>query len=224
MEMAKPTKRYARGFTLVELLVVIAIIGLLASMLFPVLARAKEQGRQTKCLANLSQLAKAAKMYSADWNDRFPPRARIDASGQIVATWQDYLSNYIREPEIYVCPSAKIEDPKTQFSYAWNHNLSGMPEAAVYQETRTFAFYDSADFGTLAPWDTGDPPYDNYEGCCDDGWYDIIKTDEGQTEVWGYMDTRHNDHAMVVYVDGHTGTIMDLWTPETKLKWELDQR
>src|SRR5512137_1497973 len=68
------TMRRRKGFTLIELLVVIAIIGILAAMLFPVFARARESARKTQCLANVKNLAIAFNMYLIDY-DRFPPDA-----------------------------------------------------------------------------------------------------------------------------------------------------
>ena len=60
------------GFTLIELLVVIAIIAILAAILFPVFAQAREKARQTACLSNMRQLAMAVHMYAADHKDRLP--------------------------------------------------------------------------------------------------------------------------------------------------------
>jgi len=62
-----------RGFTLIELLVVIAIIGILAAMVFPVFARARESARKAVCLSNVKNLALAVQMYLADNNDTLPP-------------------------------------------------------------------------------------------------------------------------------------------------------
>src|SRR5512142_2041401 len=73
--------RTRRGFTLIELLVVIAIIGILAAMLFPVFARARESARKTQCLANVKNIAIAWNMYLTDY-DKFPPgehRAEVRA-------------------------------------------------------------------------------------------------------------------------------------------------
>jgi prepilin-type N-terminal cleavage/methylation domain-containing protein len=65
---------FARGFTLIELLVVIAIIAILAAILFPVFAKARESARRTSCVSNVNQLGKAWMMYVQDWDEQFMPR------------------------------------------------------------------------------------------------------------------------------------------------------
>ena len=72
-----------RGFTLIELLVVIAIIGILAAMLFPVFARARESARKTQCLANVKNIAMAFQMYFTDY-DRLPPGEHDAASARVL--------------------------------------------------------------------------------------------------------------------------------------------
>ena len=72
--------RQRKGFTLIELLVVIAIIGILAAMVFPVFARARESARKAVCLSNVKNIALAVQMYLADNNDTLPPKEhRIEA-------------------------------------------------------------------------------------------------------------------------------------------------
>jgi prepilin-type N-terminal cleavage/methylation domain-containing protein len=88
-----------RGFTLIELLVVIAIIAILAAMLLPVLARAKESGRRISCLNNLTQLSLAAQMFVDDNGGNYPPRSGTDR-------WPDKLyDNYARNLKLLLCPS-----------------------------------------------------------------------------------------------------------------------
>src|SRR3954469_10299371 len=73
--LRRPGKRLIiRGFTLIELLVVIAIIAILAAILFPVFARARENARRSSCQSNLKQIALGFKQYTQDYDEKYPPR------------------------------------------------------------------------------------------------------------------------------------------------------
>ncbi len=125
-------RRAAKGFTLIELLVVIAIIGILAAMVFPVFARARESARKAVCLSNVKNIALAIQMYLADNNDTlFPTEHRqevydyfaLQPGGRAeredpcyMAVWANpylripvILDEYVKNRDVWRCPSAKVE-------------------------------------------------------------------------------------------------------------------
>ncbi len=107
--MLKSAKR--RGFTLIELLVVIAIIAILAAILFPVFARAREKARQTTCASNQRQIGASVQMYVQDHEETFPSSMSI---------WSDIKV----DPGVLVCPTKGKSAP---IGYSYNANLSQSP-------------------------------------------------------------------------------------------------
>jgi prepilin-type N-terminal cleavage/methylation domain-containing protein/prepilin-type processing-associated H-X9-DG protein len=122
--------RRKQGFTLIELLVVIAIIAILAAMLFPVFARARESARKIQCLSNVKNIALAVQMYLTDY-DRFPPTEHRqdvlnfymgvsgeDSVGSCVREaafknnpylkWPVLLDEYTKNRDVWRCPSARV--------------------------------------------------------------------------------------------------------------------
>lgn len=104
----------SRGFTLIELLVVIAIIAILAAILFPVFARAREKARQTSCLSNLKQMGLAFFMYNTDYDEQYV----------VNPEWKTRLQPYIKNKQINVCPSRK----HLPWYYGQGYNI-GVPAA-----------------------------------------------------------------------------------------------
>src|SRR5215208_3995480 len=117
--MENPRQRTAgarSGFTLIELLVVIAIIAILAAILFPVFAQARDKARGATCLSNLRQTGLAITMYIQD-NEGYPMMS--SPSAQVPRTrWPDYIYPYVKNEPIFLCLSA----PQEMFAKPFAHN------------------------------------------------------------------------------------------------------
>ena len=112
-----------KGFTLIELLVVIAIIAILAAILLPVFASAREKARETDCMSNLKQIGTATQMYTQDYDDTLP--ALIKKRG-----WAGRIYPYIKSAGVYACPDDPTASQNVNgvnlvpVSYVWNRLLA----------------------------------------------------------------------------------------------------
>jgi prepilin-type N-terminal cleavage/methylation domain-containing protein len=129
--------RDRRAFTLIELLVVMAIIAIIAALLFPVFAQARDKARQASCLSNLHQIGLAIRMYMQD-NDgacflHHPFEADVRANGNAIERarempWTVLLYPYVRNHSVYFCPSDPVGHPKTQAKDLAAYEQSELPE------------------------------------------------------------------------------------------------
>ena len=129
-----------RAFTLIELLVVIAIIAILAAILFPVFARAREQARKASCQSNLKQIGLSIAMYVQDYDETYPmaymaySAPQPDWTGNNTATptyWYMILQPYVKNKQLFVCPTAgKIQGSG---GYGWNICGTKYTEAVMAQ-------------------------------------------------------------------------------------------
>lgn len=143
-------QKTSKGFTLIELLVVIAIIAILAAILFPVFARARENARRSSCMSNLKQIGLGFMQYTQDYDERFPhafgytdvaqtspatdatpgrPATQFATnfpSGLVTngVTWMDLIFPYVKSTQIFICPSNKVGAASTIPSYGYNNNIT----------------------------------------------------------------------------------------------------
>jgi len=125
-----------RGFTLIELLVVIAIIAILAAVLFPVFATARDKARQTSCASNLKQLGLAFLEYSQDYDETLPRGQQwsvIAAANSISGGnslswgpgWAAQVYPYVKSKQVYACQSDTYNNPTyDNLSYTYNYNIA----------------------------------------------------------------------------------------------------
>ena len=97
-------RRLQRAFTLIELLVVIAIIAILAAILFPVFAQAREKARSIACLSNLKQIGMATRLYSQDFDGVLVPNYLNNSANTGWIYW-DLLMPYVKNWDVFVCPN-----------------------------------------------------------------------------------------------------------------------
>lgn len=195
-----------RGFTLIELLVVIAIIAILAAILFPVFARAREKARQSSCSSNLKQIALAGLQYSQDYDERLP-FGYTSTTGIGAWPWYDIMLPYMKNIQILECPSSSAAG---RYAYGINTYIyGGIKQGDIQKPSETIWWADGkrinravAGFVDMQPTSWG------WNGHCH--WQ--IHFPGPSAGAWNggsccpdsrRVDVRHNGGCNVAWVDGH---------------------
>lgn len=124
-----------RAFTLIELLVVIAIIAILAAILFPVFAQARERARAVSCVSNLKQIGLGTMMYVQDYDETFPVAfpniAPINGGTVDVVPFESMIEPYTKNRQMWACPSSRAKATANYGSY-WDGKGNANPQTRTY--------------------------------------------------------------------------------------------
>lgn len=206
--------RPLRGFTLIELLVVIAIIAILAAILFPVFAQAREKARQISCASNLKQLGLAVSLYVQDYDEAYPtldtnnPTLGVvnDGSVKMWASWMPQIYPYVKSKGLFTCPDgvhsltityADGESFQAQ-QIGMNQNLISPGNVTLAQVNRASELPEFADCSaTLFPapfriYNANDPSYWGTYGA-----------------AFNPSFARHNGGSNICFTDGHVKYFRD---------------
>ncbi len=183
-----------KGFTLIELLVVIAIIAILAAILFPVFARARENARRTSCLSNLKQIGLGIMQYTQDYDEKLP---LYSYSGTTLGNWASVSQPYVKSTQLFECPSGGQKyappysrwatDPGTSGAYGYNWEYLGAGEAislaAIEETARTIMSGEITGTENMTAYYAHKPAIPTYDA--------------------NNAYTRHLDGSNVLFCDGH---------------------
>ena len=220
--MLRCTSRQLNGFTLIELLVVIAIIAILAAILFPVFAQAREKARQIACLSNLRQIGIGLNMYVQDYDERYPgalqTAATINGGTDAREPLDRQLNPYIKSDRLWTCPS----DHQARASAAAGFGLSFWDEnyraQAIPRSYTYLAQIVTEQAGGTTDVNTGLSSYNGVAGAPSRTGVAIAAVDEPSNtialaEIW--PDTGPTNPATdSAYVGSPSGSIFancDLW-------------
>lgn len=209
-------KTFKKGFTLIELLVVIAIIAILAAILFPVFARARENARRASCSSNLKQISLGILQYVQDYDEHMPMYRVPANSGDTFANpygWADAIQPYVKSIQILQCPSdsgAYTDVPGTAGYSDYAYNLwmggwgaskgSGMSLAQLTQPTLSIMNIDFTT-GNSSSYTVGNQSTGDGTSTC--GNYSVPDCSNGLARISSASSVRHLGGTNAAFADGH---------------------
>ncbi len=196
-----------RGFTLIELLVVIAIIAILAAILFPVFARAREKARQTSCLNNLKEIGLAMLMYVDDYDEMTLSHYTAPM------LWPQLIYPYIKNTQIYNCPSG---------TYRISVNSDGSP---AYDSRLGYGMNYNMSWWYNGHRKLGEIVKPSQKVEFGDGWYYVLYRYYYEHYYDHYLyndiDACHNEGLNITFMDGHAKWyyLKAIWNLENDWQW-----
>lgn len=209
-----PSLRHKKAaFTLIELLVVIAIIALLAAILFPVFARARENARKSSCSNNMKQIGVGLMQYVQDYDEKYVYQSADNlyiggAAGARMGdpaglTFADFLHPYIKNQQVWKCPScSRNGDTNPRVSYHMNGCMNGTALANVAAVAKTGMFRDPGTSTTYDRCFLRVVPVDYGANDCDGSAAGTTNINNERTGV-NNQPGPHFEGYNVVFADGH---------------------
>ncbi len=216
----------SRGFTLIELLVVIAIIAILAAILFPVFAQAREKARASACLSNTKQIGTAIMMYTQDYDETLPEywddNDAKNPNPNPLGYWHNHLQPYIKNYQVFICPSAHSKDERTvdtgdgtpaqrknlrwngSGSYGWNYWYLGAWPGQIFTLAQVTVPAETIAVGEMNHIINPGVIYPAPLCQGSPSWLAAIKSDKDRLKYWSQWAARHQDGSNLVFVDGHS--------------------
>ncbi|MGZ0656425.1 prepilin-type N-terminal cleavage/methylation domain-containing protein [Coraliomargarita sp. W4R53] len=189
------------AFTLIELLVVLAVIGILASILIPVIGNVRSRAEMAECSTNLRSIGQGILMYATEHNGELPPGATIDMYTNWYHLLEPYVGQFVTDPELgerpqwQACPSKQFEDfERRNVGYGWNYQNFGSAASSPDHGWRTKLVNVQEPSNTIIVGDSAD--LEQVEG---KAWANVYIYDERYP---GYHARRHNDGGNYLMVDG----------------------
>ena len=201
-----------KGFTLIELLVVIAIIAILAAILFPVFARARENARRSSCSSNLKQIALGVIQYVQDYDEKYP-QVRAATAG-VTTGWAIQMQPYLKSTQIFQCPSetnapANVNTTDANYGqagysdYWYNSRIAGVNQAQVDQVSSTILNGDGTNGSSAYVFNGENATVDGSTPTATSGAVTGVRTTAPSGTTLGDFGQRHLDGINYAFADGH---------------------
>jgi prepilin-type N-terminal cleavage/methylation domain-containing protein/prepilin-type processing-associated H-X9-DG protein len=213
------------GFTLIELLVVIAIIAILAAILFPVFAQARDKARSSACLSNTKQIGTGILMYVQDYDETLPEywddNVAKTPNGLPLGYWHNRIQPYVKSYQVFICPSAQSKDERLvdtgegtpaqrkdlrwrgSGSYGWNYWYLGAWPGQIFTLAQVSAPAETIAVGESTRLVNPGVIYPAPTCAGNPSWAGAIKSEKDRQKYWTQFGARHQEGNNLVFVDGH---------------------